>query len=78
VFLKLPREKTVKYFSISMIPHDIKPKISDKKKTRALYHARSLSYFAREVQTCEKKRSYTYGAHCICVLNFAGAAQFRF
>ncbi len=61
-FLKLPREKTVKYFSISVIPHDIKPMISQTKKNGALYHARSLSYFAREVR---EKRGYTYGAHCI-------------
>jgi hypothetical protein len=39
-----------------MIPHDIKPKIYQTKKTRALYHARSLSYFAREVRTFGKKR----------------------
>ncbi len=30
------------------------------KKTRALYHARSLSYFAREVRTFEKKRLYLW------------------
>ncbi len=60
VFLNLPREKTVRYFSVSLIPHDIKPKISQTKKNRALYHARSLSYFAREVRTFEKKRRPLY------------------
>jgi hypothetical protein len=74
VFLNLPREKTVKYFFISMIPYDIEPKISQTKKNRALYHACSLSYFAREVGTFEKKRLYlwrplyihTYVCVCRC------------
>ncbi len=51
VFLNLHREKTVKYFSTSTIPHETKPMLCQAKKTRALYHVRSLSYLARKVPT---------------------------
>jgi hypothetical protein len=54
VFLNLRREKTVKYFSISMVLHDIKPMISQTKKTEL--SIMNVAYFAREVQTFEKKR----------------------
>ena len=60
VFLNLPREKTVKYFFYSMIPHDIKPKIYQTKKTRALYHACSLSYFDRKMITFLKNELYLW------------------
>ena len=58
VFLNLPREKTVKYFFYSMIPHDIKPKIYQTKKTRALYHACVLKYAAAKIRSFLKNGLY--------------------
>jgi hypothetical protein len=51
VFLNLHRGKTVKYFLISLLHREIKPFIYQTKKTRALYHACSLSYFDRKMLT---------------------------
>jgi hypothetical protein len=61
VVLNLHREKTVKYLSISMIPYDIKPMISQTKNKQSKLSILPLAlvFFAREV------RSYTYDAHCI-------------
>ncbi len=63
MFLKLPREKTVKYFSNPMIPRDIKPKISQTKKPELSVIPVAWVILPEKYELL-KKRGYTYGAHC--------------